>query len=419
MKNISHVTPLTYRLPDPWKAKSLSASLSHSHSSVFNSRTKRLDPLAASSLASKSNRQGSVEVENGSLLEASDSFLHVPNNLQSSLLSSPISPSIHLGVIDDHIRPRSSNMQSVRYDLPVRPVSPTIATITHSRLPGFTFSNIEKDQPLISSTGIDSEHLQERVFVREPAKDGSGYVIRPATLDEYMSKQQTLTNNIGQPEYHHIDPLPPVAMSDDTHLHPIPQYKQRKQYKAPRSKVIRYHDMFRNKRAEILHMDDSILDDDSQSQLSRGDDDLSQQDEHEEDADNKQTHEANSGQDKKKSYNKVLLSKWTPPMCYSKKSVGDRIIFNYPPDINSSSSAIVDANYPLFNSNEGKGTEDYIVHKSPVGTSRRLSSAGTGTKTFQEMDRHLRSQARQRMIPPPEVKLGKYQHHATKTSTGS
>lgn len=67
--------------------------------------------------------------------------------------------------------------------------------------------------------------------------------------------------------------------------------------------------------------------------------------------------------------------------CYSKKSVGNRVIFNHNNDHNpvDHNSSTVDTNYPLFNSEEG--IEDYIVHKSPsFATSRRLSSAGA--KTF-------------------------------------
>ncbi len=100
---------------------------------------------------------------------------------------------------------------------------------------------------------------------------------------------------------------------------------------------------------------------------------------------------------KPSSYHEMIINRWNPPLCYSKKTSVMNKIFN---NINSSLSDIhnnsghnntryVDANFPIFQVDGGGSSEDYIVHKLPPTVAPAIA-----TRTFQEIDKMLMARRR-------------------------
>lgn len=78
-----------------------------------------------------------------------------------------------------------------------------------------------------------------------------------------------------------------------------------------------------------------------------------------------------------KSYNKVIISRWTPPMCYSKKKAQDHFLFQR--NHGSSTSQLGNISPP----GSAPALETYF------STKPRLKNPG---KTFEQADYHLASQ---------------------------
>lgn len=319
-----------------------------------------------------------------------------------------------------------------------RPISPSQEAVLHSKQRGFSFSggggsNSGRESP--TNNGF-------KVFTREQLPDGS-FTVRPITLMDYMEREESLRHSIEeqlQPQPIALPrtssaaelsakkrlmaasripkPLsfaatpsqellpPPRAQtsqlslskaSSDSGLRPLSRHTAsapvklgiKNSYRGPQAQI---HSANASEKggsfggpmvAGSLIMDDSLYGDDEDSL----------------DADRvhtKSIHFADDDPVEKKptsihpssSYNKVILSRWTPPMCYSKKKAQDHFLHQRSHSPMGSSGGP----HPSLESPPGSAPqlEAYFAMKP------RLKNPG---KTFEQLDYHISSKKHHQRRP--------------------
>lgn len=320
-----------------------------------------------------------------------------------------------------------------------RPVSPTQEAVLHSKQRGFSFTGGGSGRESPTNNGF-------KVFTREQLPDGS-YTVRPITLMDYMEREESLRHSIEDQLQPRPIPLPRTASPDlsakkrlmaasripkplsfaatssqeilpmpraqtsqvslskasssDSGLRPLSRHTTsapvnlgiKNSYRGPPPHSMNINDKGGSSgggggggggsgpmAAGSLIMDDSLY----------GDDDDSLDGDHR--VHTKSIHFADDDPVEKKSgiahptssYNKVILSRWTPPMCYSKKKAQDHFLQQ-----RSHSPTVGGGPHLSLESPPGSAPqlEAYFAMKP------RLKNPG---KTFEQLDFHISSKKQQR-----------------------
>lgn len=319
-----------------------------------------------------------------------------------------------------------------------RPMSPTQETVLHSKQRGFSFTGGSSGRESPTNNGF-------KVFTREQLPDGS-YTVRPITLMDYMEREESLRHSIedqlqprpiplprtASPDLsakkrlmaasripkplsfaatssHDLLPMPRAqtsqvslskASSSDSGLRPLSRQTAsapvnlgiKNSYRGPQHHST---NLITEKRggsvggpmvAGSLIMDDSLY----------GDDDDSLDPDHR--VHTKSIHFADDDLVEKKpvtthpssSYNKVILSRWTPPLCYSKKKAQDHFLHQR-------------SHSPTTTGGGGGGGGPHVSLESPPGSAPQLEAyfamkprLKNPGKTFEQLDFHISSRKQQR-----------------------